>query len=485
MLTGDAARDDAALAEAFATVLERGGETGLDTLLGEIVAQARRRCAPSSTGSAATRRLRGAVRGVRLRAAATTPPTIAAAVWPLPGLRAGLFRRHSPRRAIGTRRRSGASRTCCRRARRGVRARPIRCGGCELLARGLPEGGRRALRRRPGLHARRCIGAHPGPAGAVSRRAGERSCAVSGPAGAVPHAGGDARGADHRRLADRPLRAAEGGARLPRLQRPDHPHRAAAGARSDVGAWVQYKLDQGIDHILLDEAQDTSPDQWSVVRGWPRSSSPALGARDNVSRTIFAVGDEKQSIYSFQGAAPESFAETGRAFSRKRVATPAAGFERVRLHAAPSARPRTCCAPSTASLPATRRGAGLTHDERSDRAPTHPRRRAGLCRALAVDRRRRGRGAGRLDASAIDHATAPAVRARRDRSPRRSATGCGTARCIEGKRARALARRRRPGAGAQARPLRPCAVAQPEEPRRAGRRRRPAEPVRPHRGART
>ena len=70
-------------------------------------------------------------------------------------------------------------------------------------------------------------------------------------------------------------------------------------------AWVHYKLDRGIDHVLLDEAQDTSPDQWRVVRGL---TDEFTAGADDRHRTIFAVGDEKQSIYSFQGAAPHGFA---------------------------------------------------------------------------------------------------------------------------------------------------------------------------------
>jgi ATP-dependent helicase/nuclease subunit A len=101
-------------------------------------------------------------------------------------------------------------------------------------------------------------------------------------------------------------------------------------ARRDAGAWVQYKLDQGIDHILLDEAQDTSPEQWAVVRRLAEEFFAGMSARDNVRRTVFAVGDEKQSIYSFQGASPESFSETGAEFSR-RVREANAGFEQVRL----------------------------------------------------------------------------------------------------------------------------------------------------------
>jgi ATP-dependent helicase/nuclease subunit A len=101
-------------------------------------------------------------------------------------------------------------------------------------------------------------------------------------------------------------------------------------SRADAGPWVQYKLDQGIDHILLDEAQDTSPVQWEVVRRLAEDFFAGLGARDNVRRTIFAVGDEKQSIYSFQGAAPHSFHESRILFS-SRVRSGNATFEDLKL----------------------------------------------------------------------------------------------------------------------------------------------------------
>jgi ATP-dependent helicase/nuclease subunit A len=101
-------------------------------------------------------------------------------------------------------------------------------------------------------------------------------------------------------------------------------------ARQDAGPWVQYKLDKGIDHILIDEAQDTSPDQWEVVRKLASEFFAGLGARDNVHRTIFAVGDEKQSIYSFQGADPESFAASGQEFSA-RIGGVGGSFEKVNL----------------------------------------------------------------------------------------------------------------------------------------------------------
>jgi ATP-dependent helicase/nuclease subunit A len=77
--------------------------------------------------------------------------------------------------------------------------------------------------------------------------------------------------------------------------------------------WVLYKLDGGLDHILVDEAQDTSPDQWAIIEALGNEFFTGLGARDSERpRTVFAVGDEKQSIYSFQGAEPEKFAEVGR-----------------------------------------------------------------------------------------------------------------------------------------------------------------------------
>jgi len=80
-------------------------------------------------------------------------------------------------------------------------------------------------------------------------------------------------------------------------------------------SWVQYKLDRGIDHVLIDEAQDTSPKQWKIIRALVAEFFAGAGAR-LVRRTIFAVGDEKQSIFSFQGAAPREFDIMRREFDR-------------------------------------------------------------------------------------------------------------------------------------------------------------------------
>ncbi len=78
--------------------------------------------------------------------------------------------------------------------------------------------------------------------------------------------------------------------------------------------WVLFKLDGGLDHILVDEAQDTSPEQWDIISELAREFFSDVGA-GTVTRTVFAVGDEKQSIYSFQGAAPEMFAAMGQRFA--------------------------------------------------------------------------------------------------------------------------------------------------------------------------
>ncbi|MDW3223676.1 MAG: double-strand break repair helicase AddA [Paracoccaceae bacterium] len=74
-----------------------------------------------------------------------------------------------------------------------------------------------------------------------------------------------------------------------------------------VAAWVLFRIDGGIDHILVDEAQDTSPAQWDVIRKLAAEFSSGEGAHKDTARTLFVVGDKKQSIYSFQGADPKEF----------------------------------------------------------------------------------------------------------------------------------------------------------------------------------
>lgn len=81
-------------------------------------------------------------------------------------------------------------------------------------------------------------------------------------------------------------------------------------------AWVLYKLDGGIDHVLVDEAQDTAPEQWRVVRALTGEFFAGEGAAGG-PRTVFVVGDEKQSIFSFQGADLDAFASTRADFASR------------------------------------------------------------------------------------------------------------------------------------------------------------------------
>ena len=96
-----------------------------------------------------------------------------------------------------------------------------------------------------------------------------------------------------------------------------------------AAAWVLYKLDGGIDHVLIDEAQDTSPEQWDIVKKLTEEFFTGQGRERGQLRTIFAVGDEKQSIFSFQGADPSQFD-----INRRHFASVIAGA-RQHLHEVP------------------------------------------------------------------------------------------------------------------------------------------------------
>ncbi len=100
-------------------------------------------------------------------------------------------------------------------------------------------------------------------------------------------------------------------------------------ARDGGASWVLYKLDGGIDHILIDEAQDTSPAQWAVVAALAEEFFAGQSARDAV-RTVFAVGDAKQSIFSFQGADVAAFARM-KAHFRDRAEAARRRFQPVEL----------------------------------------------------------------------------------------------------------------------------------------------------------
>jgi ATP-dependent helicase/nuclease subunit A len=87
--------------------------------------------------------------------------------------------------------------------------------------------------------------------------------------------------------------------------------------RTEAASWVLYKMDGGLDHILIDEAQDTSPEQWDIVRALTEEffAGESIRAAEAKPRTVFAVGDEKQSIFSFQGADPLQFEVNRRHFA--------------------------------------------------------------------------------------------------------------------------------------------------------------------------
>lgn len=96
---------------------------------------------------------------------------------------------------------------------------------------------------------------------------------------------------------------------------------------NDVADWVLFKLDGGIEHILIDEAQDTSPNQWAIIRALTEEFFAGIGRRESATpRTVFVVGDRKQSIYSFQGADPKEFDKMYHYFREK-----AQDFSKIQL----------------------------------------------------------------------------------------------------------------------------------------------------------
>ncbi|MEI4471930.1 double-strand break repair helicase AddA [Frigidibacter sp. MR17.24] len=103
-----------------------------------------------------------------------------------------------------------------------------------------------------------------------------------------------------------------------------------------LAQWVLFRLDGGIDHILVDEAQDTSPGQWQVIERLSEEFTAGVGASDRI-RTIFVVGDKKQSIYSFQGADLAAFDRMRAHFGAKFAGIGATLRERALEHSFRSA----------------------------------------------------------------------------------------------------------------------------------------------------
>lgn len=118
--------------------------------------------------------------------------------------------------------------------------------------------------------------------------------------------------------------------------------------------WVLYRLDAGIDHILVDEAQDTSQAQWDILMRLADEFFSGAG-RSAMHRTFFAVGDEKQSIFSFQGAEPRLFNETAKTLARR--LGDAGAFDHVYLKASFRSAPGVLeTVDQVFALPANRRG---------------------------------------------------------------------------------------------------------------------------------
>ncbi len=77
---------------------------------------------------------------------------------------------------------------------------------------------------------------------------------------------------------------------------------------TDMADWIRYKLDQNIDHILIDEAQDTNQAQWDIIKAISDDFYSGESIDAQKLRTIFTVGDFKQAIFGFQGTSPENYA---------------------------------------------------------------------------------------------------------------------------------------------------------------------------------
>lgn len=99
-----------------------------------------------------------------------------------------------------------------------------------------------------------------------------------------------------------------------------------------VAPWVLFRLDGAIDHILVDEAQDTSPAQWQIIRALTEEFTAGEGAGEGRARSFFVVGDRKQSIYSFQGADVAGFEGVRRGFAEAFAGAQVPIDERLLLH---------------------------------------------------------------------------------------------------------------------------------------------------------
>jgi len=322
LLTATTPEEDAGLAEAFAHVLDIGDEAGLETLLGDIVANRhaiRRFVAAAALDGGIDRALRNRFD----LSPADSEAGLLRQYWPLPGLQGAMLDRYL-----------GLANECGGAKAKAVAVALRRAAGESdpaFRAEMLEEIFLTATKGEPKADGQFFVGAMlsaaPELAEAIAAaRAHVFSCR------------------DHLRrmrlhratfaaltLADRLDQDYEAlKKRRSQLDFEDLINRTAELlTKSGVGPWIHYKLDQGIDHILVDEAQDTSPVQWTVIQSLAEDFFAGDSARAGL-RTLFAVGDEKQSIYSFQGARPERFSEESER-TRRRVTAGGHAFSPVRL----------------------------------------------------------------------------------------------------------------------------------------------------------
>lgn len=319
LLAAAHAEGDPALAEAFAEVLDLADDTGLETLLGEIVAS---RQALRDFFRAAER-AGGFDRALRDGLGIGPEETLAGridAIWPLPGLAGPMLSRFIERAGAGGSR-------------------------MQAMAEGLEKAGMSAGEERFALLRGLFLTRDTAPKADDTVIAKPMASADPMLAEAVFAARAHVVACEEQVRRFRLYRATR--AALILADRLDSDYEelkrqrclldfedlitrtAELLTRDQAGSWVHYKLDQGIDHILIDEAQDTSPLQWTIIQSLAAEFFAGETARRR-DRTIFAVGDEKQSIYSFQGARPERFSEE-RSRTERRVRESDMLFDPVQL----------------------------------------------------------------------------------------------------------------------------------------------------------
>ena len=107
-------------------------------------------------------------------------------------------------------------------------------------------------------------------------------------------------------------------------------HAATLLSTPGIADWIRYKLDARIDHILVDEAQDTNSHQWTIIGALVDEFFAGEGARGDRIRTLFTVGDFKQAIFGFQGTSPKAF-QDAKDYFRTRALEAEQGFHDLSL----------------------------------------------------------------------------------------------------------------------------------------------------------